>query len=132
MPTTKTSKNRIDPADAARSIWLAGVGALAMAEEEGSKLFKVLVDKGKKNQSMAEFPVKTVKSAQKKVGGVWDKIEHGLEERVQAALHRIGVPTRDEIAGLTRRVDAMNKTLSRSQARRRAAAKRKTSTASQA
>jgi poly(hydroxyalkanoate) granule-associated protein len=132
MPRTKTTKTQLDATETAKKIWLAGVGALTMAEEEGSKLFKVLVDKGKKNESMAEFPVKTAKTAQKKVEGMWDKIGQGLEERVQSALHRIGVPTRDEIAGLSRRVEAMNRTLNEKPKRRRAAAKRKTATAEHA
>lgn len=132
MPRPRTMKTRLDPTDTARKIWLAGVGALTMAEEEGSKLFKVLVDKGKKNEAMAEFPLEAVKTARHKVEGMWDKVGHGLEERVQSALHRIGVPTRDEIVGLTKRVDAMNKALGHKPAGRRAAPKRKTTTPAQA
>ena len=132
MPRTKTTKTQLDATETAKKIWLAGVGALTMAEEEGSKLFKVLVEKGKKNESVAEFPVKTAKTAQRKAEGMWNKIGQGFEERVQSALHRIGVPTRDEIVGLTRRVEAMNRTLNEKPARRRAAAKRKTATAGQA
>lgn len=132
MPRTRTSKMQLDAAETAKKIWLAGVGALTLAEEEGSKLFKVLVDKGKRNEAMSDFPRETAKTAQKKLEGMWDKIGHGLEERVQSALHRIGVPTRDEIAGLTRRVDAMNRALTQKPARKRAASKRKTATTAEA
>lgn len=132
MPRTRTTKMQLDAAETAKKIWLAGVGALTLAEEEGSKLFRVLVDKGKKNEAMADFPRETATTAQKRLEGMWDRIGHGLEERVQSALHRIGVPTRDEIAGLTRRVDAMNRALTQKPARKRTAPKRKTATTAEA
>jgi poly(hydroxyalkanoate) granule-associated protein len=123
---------QLDAAETAKQIWLAGVGALTLAEEEGSRLFKVLVDKGKRNEAMADFPRETAKMAQKRLEGMWDKIGQGLEERVQSALHRIGVPTRDEIAGLARRVDAMNRALTEKPARKRTAPKRKTAATAEA
>ncbi len=132
MPRSRTSKMQLDAAETAKKIWLAGVGALTLAEEEGSRLFKVLVEKGKKNEAMAEFPVETARTAQKRLEGMWDRIGHGLEERVQSALHRIGVPTRDEIAGLTRRVDAMNRALSQKPTRKRPAPRRKAATSAEA
>lgn len=111
MPKTRAKTTKMDPAEAAKKIWLAGIGALAIAEEEGSKLFENLVAKGKKNPEMADFPKKAVKTARTKVESMWEKVGHGLEDRVQNALHRIGVPTRDEITGLSRRVDALNRAL---------------------
>ncbi len=132
MPRSRTSKMQLDAAETAKQIWLAGVGALTLAEEEGSRLFKVLVDKGKRNEAMADFPRETAKMAQKRLEGMWDKIGQGLEERVQSALHRIGVPTRDEIAGLARRVDAMNRALTEKPARKRTAPKRKTAATAEA
>ncbi|MGB5658402.1 MAG: phasin family protein, partial [Thermoanaerobaculia bacterium] len=45
---TKKSKTDVqnEVVQSAQKIWLAGIGALATAEEEGSKLFNSLVKKG--------------------------------------------------------------------------------------
>ncbi|MCH7891294.1 MAG: phasin family protein, partial [Gemmatimonadetes bacterium] len=42
----KTKKVQKDVVESASKIWLAGLGALSVAEEEGGKLFKTLVKKG--------------------------------------------------------------------------------------
>jgi len=111
MARKKTTK--IDPADTAQKIWLAGLGALSVAEQEGSKFFKMLVTKGKERSDWAEMPTRTVKEARGKLGTTLTKLEHGFDERVQGVLHRIGVPTRDEIEALTNRVEALTRTLSK-------------------
>ncbi len=44
--TTDTKKMQDELKDSVHKVWLAGLGAVAMAEEEGSKFLKNLVDKG--------------------------------------------------------------------------------------
>jgi polyhydroxyalkanoate synthesis regulator phasin len=80
-----------------RNIWLAGLGAAVMAQEEGGKMFDTLVHKGE----VAE------KEATGKAASTWDSVSNRFDQQVAASLHRIGVPTREEIATLTRRVDAL-------------------------
>ncbi len=100
----------------AHKIWLAGLGALAAAEEEGGKLFKSLVDRGEELENRGrrevESTVKEVKSGVKKTVGkvedVWEDLGEGLDGRITAALHRIGVPSRDEIQTLTRRIEDLS------------------------
>jgi poly(hydroxyalkanoate) granule-associated protein len=55
----KKKKNTLpnDAQEAAQKLFFAGVGALSMAEEEGSKLFKQLVKKGKKYDGEARQEV---------------------------------------------------------------------------
>src|SRR3990172_3616133 len=64
--------------ESAHKIWLAGLGAFAVAEEEGGKLFKSLIKKGEEfeKESRAEFgKVKqTVEKAREKAGGAWDQL----------------------------------------------------------
>jgi poly(hydroxyalkanoate) granule-associated protein len=109
-----------DIRESAHKIWLAGLGALSAAEEEGSKLFKGLVERGKEFESRGRDEVKStvkdvksgvksgVDKATRKVEGVWSDLGEGLDERITAILHRLGVPSRDEIQTLTRRIEELN------------------------
>ena len=107
-----------DIKDSFHQVWLAGLGALATAEEEGGKLFKSLVKKGQKYEKSVKVPVrkatKTVKDVRSKAGKTMKKFESALDDHVDAALHRIGVPTQKEIAKLTRKVDRLTKKLEES------------------
>ena len=98
--------------DSAQKIWLAGLGAMSMAGEEGNKLFKTLIEKGQEFESrQTAAPVDAVKtgigSAKERVEDVWGRVESMINERIGQAFQTFGVPTRDEIADLTNRVDAL-------------------------
>ena len=103
--------------DSAHQIFLAGLGALALAEEEGSKLFKTLVKKGegfeKRGKKQFDKVSKTVEgqvdSALDQAEGAWGKIGRSFDERVAGALQRLGVPSRMEIQKLTKRVEQLTK-----------------------
>ena len=96
-------------ADSAHRIWLAGLGAFAAAEEEGSKLFKSLVEKGQGIEDRGKEKVEKAKGAVSGVKTVaesyWETFERKLDEKVTAIIHRIGVPTKDEIETLTKKVE---------------------------
>jgi len=123
--------------ESARTVWLAGVGALAMAEHRGGqlvtdseKLFGRLVKEGKayetKNRKRLSGMLESVSDARsgagkavgKVTGPLSDKVTAPLNDAVATALHKLGVPTRKEIATLTRRVEELTHAVERSQARR--------------
>lgn len=105
--------------ETAQNVWLAGLGALTMAEGEGGKLFKALVKRGAaldtKNKKAFTAMVKDVEARVEVVkesvvgatSGTVSKIESGLESGMATVLHTLGVPTRHEIQNLTRKVDAL-------------------------
>lgn len=105
-----------DVKDTAHRIWLAGLGALAAAEEEGTKLFSRLVDRGRDVESRGKVEVdkvvdkanEVVDKAKSKASGTWDDLGSKVDETITAALHRLGVPTREEIRNLTQRVEELN------------------------
>jgi poly(hydroxyalkanoate) granule-associated protein len=114
---TNTEKNvQDDIKDSVHRIWLAGLGALAAAEEEGSKLFTRLVDRGRDVESKGKVEVDKMKTEVDKMKTkaentfeTWgDKLGEKFDERLTTALHRLGVPTRDEIRNLTKRVEELN------------------------
>jgi len=99
----------------AQKIWLAGLGAMSVAGEEGSKLFKNLVEKGEEFQAREKPPVeavkRTVEDAKGRVEDLWGKLETKFNEKVAQALQSLGVPSKDEISQLTERVDALMKAI---------------------
>jgi poly(hydroxyalkanoate) granule-associated protein len=94
--------------ESANKVWLAGLGALATASEEGGKLFDQLVKKGQAFEPKVMSQVDKAKDkfdeAKGKAEKAWTKLEGNIDHRVTAAIHRIGVPTRDEIKELSKRV----------------------------
>ncbi|NBC16807.1 MAG: DUF2188 domain-containing protein [Bacteroidetes bacterium] len=102
----------------AREIWLAGLGALASVQEEGGKVFNDLVRKG---ETWEKDRVKDLGEAKKKVEASVEKAaERGKEARsgidkridsVEASLEnvltRLSGLVRDEVKGLSGRVDKL-------------------------
>lgn len=105
--------------DSAQQIWLAGLGAFAKMQQEGSKAFEALVKDGagvqKKTQQAAE---ETLAHAQARMAGLasefgtravggWGKLENIFEDRVARALEKLGMPSAQEVAALQARVEAL-------------------------
>ena len=113
MPKSAKKEFPIDVKESAHKVWLAGLGAVAVAEEEGSKFFKNLVKKGEKFEERRKKQVDEMVGKVK--GGVddvrdevesrWSKLSDSFDRKVGQAVERLGVPSRDEIHKLTRRVE---------------------------
>lgn len=101
--------------ESAEKIWLAGLGALATAEEEGGKLFRTLVEKGEGFESRGKERVgsligsvsDSVDSAKKNAGERFEKISEGLDDAIMRVLRQVGVPSREEISTLNRRIEEL-------------------------
>lgn len=122
--TTKKAASRSKVAsgnllDSAQQIWSAGVGALARAQGEGTDLFEALIKKGMKieaqTRKLANGKVDVVRGAvedrvenvREKATDTWDRMEKVFEDRVQRALTRLGVPTREDLNSLSKRVESL-------------------------
>ncbi len=109
--------------ESAQQVWLAGVGAFGRAQVEGTKLFETLVKEGlsleQVTRKVAGGKVEAVRDAvENKVGqarerasDTWDRLEKVFEERVQRALRRLEVPSREDLGALIDRVDTLNAAL---------------------
>ncbi len=116
--------------DSAHKIWLAGLGALAKAEEEGTKVFHSLVEAGEEFEARGKkrftLVKGKVKEAREKAESTIEKLGDTFDERVAGALQRLGVPSRDEIQRLTKRVEELTAKVDRLKPRTKKATAKKT------
>lgn len=100
-----------DVLDSAHKIWLAGLGALAKAEEEGTKVFQTLVEAGEEFEVRGKKRFKLVKGKVEEVRDAaetrFEKIGDTFDDNVAAAVAKLGVPSREEIQRLTKRVEEL-------------------------
>lgn len=91
--------------ESAHQIWLAGLGAFAKAQDEGTKVFDALVKEGEsiqnKTRKVADEQIAVVTG---KAVGTWDRLEQVFEDRVARALSSLGVPSKKDIDKLSKRV----------------------------
>src|SRR5688500_9219864 len=111
--------------ESAQQVWLAGVGAFGRAQAEGGKLFETLVKEGLsleqttrklaggRVEAVRDAVESTVGQAKERATDTWDRLEKVFEERVQRALVKLGVPGRDDLNELSKRVDALTAELRR-------------------
>jgi poly(hydroxyalkanoate) granule-associated protein len=121
-----STKNPFDPAamsdnvkEQAQQIWLAGLGAFAKAQEDGTKAFEKLVSDGitmqrkvhtTAEEKLAEATQKATQAAHtlsERATGQWGKLENIFEDRVAKALHSLGLPSAAEMEALHARVAAL-------------------------
>ncbi|TNE71253.1 hypothetical protein EP331_09760 [bacterium] len=100
--------------DKAREIWLAGLGALASAKDEGVRLYDSLVEKGeafeKKGKKEIESLVDSVKTMAKDTETkVTSKVSETLDDTVKQVLDRFDIPSRDEVKSLISKVETLTK-----------------------
>jgi poly(hydroxyalkanoate) granule-associated protein len=102
--------------ESSQHIWLAGLGALAKAQSQGTKAFEALIADG------LAFQRKTHQAAQDKIAeasaqlshlakdfgpptsGRVDRLEHLFEDRVARALRHLGMPSLADLEALAGRV----------------------------
>ncbi len=107
--------------EAARQVWVGGLGASAAGQEEGGEVCEALVKEGltiqRKTQAVAEEKITEATSRVttmasdigSKAQGQWDKLENIFEDRVAKALAKLGVPSARDLDALSARVDALAK-----------------------
>ncbi len=113
----KAKEIQADVVESAHKIWLAGLGALAVAEEEGSKLFKSLVERGENIESRGIEHVEKAKGAVTGVKVVaesyWETFERTIDDKISGVIKGIGVPSKDEIDSLSQRVEDLTKAVAK-------------------
>ena len=120
------AKRAVKPAvaaDNARNVWLAGLGAVAIARKQGLATFETLVSEGQRVQAVGETTVRAlgkdvgqvVKSRlqplRKQVTDLRRQTGARIENGTGRALSWLGVPSKSDVDALVKRIDALSKQL---------------------
>jgi poly(hydroxyalkanoate) granule-associated protein len=100
---------------ASREVWLAGLGALATVEEQGTTLYDTLVQQGEK---LVERGEGMEKRGRKQLDVLKDEVSerrHAAAEKVETqvyepmveTLRKLGIPTRAEVQTLSAKVESL-------------------------
>jgi len=117
LATPSTPSEPVRPTEeSSQHIWLAGLGAMAKVQSQGTKAFEALIADG------LAFQRKTQWAAQEKISaatqqlshlaqdfgqqttGRIDRLEHLFEDRVARALAKLGIPSMADIEALNQRM----------------------------
>lgn len=128
MARKATRKSGPAVKETAQQIYLAGLGALAKAGEEGTRLFDELVERGndleRTGRAKVELALGRVRGLRSDARQVIGRVTSPLDEGMTTAMHKLGVPTRREIQALTRRVEELTRVVEQRGRRGTKAAKR--------
>jgi len=124
---TKRVKSRAaavqTPTDKAQAVWLAGLGAVSIAQKRGDALFKGLIGEGRDFQNRATKLVREVRTdAQAQVEGVLAPLQvrakyetaragAAVQQGIAVVLGKLGIPSKADIEALTTRVTALSRQL---------------------
>jgi poly(hydroxyalkanoate) granule-associated protein len=113
--------------ESAQQVWLAGIGALARAQAEGSRFFEQLAEEGRavgegqgpagensaaaRLEGLRQAVDGALGRATAKANEAWDSVGRAFEHRVQQALRQMDVPTREDLDALGARIDALTREL---------------------
>ncbi len=123
QPTVDLQSLPDEVAGRARDVWLAGLGALSRLEQEGDKVLQTLIERGKeyenKRSEQLQEATEDFREQQKsftediteRLDNATKSVETVVVNTLSGTLGSIGVPTRDEVQGLSRRVGELSKKL---------------------
>lgn len=120
---TKKQTKTAAPVDKARSYWLAGLGAVSIAQKRGSELVTGLTGEGRDLQARAQaLGQKFSSGASGRIEAATtrlraaaklnvEKVATAVQRGIAAVLTQLGIPSKADIEGLTQRVAALSRQL---------------------
>ncbi len=111
-PEVKAAEPAVDGAErnplleALRKVLLAGIGAVALAQEEAEDLVNKLVDRGEIAEQDGRKLLKDLRERRKKTT---EKAEDELDKRVEELLTRMNVPTKTDLEALSAKITALTR-----------------------
>ena len=88
-----------------RKVVLASMGAVAIAQEEAEDLINKLVERGEIAREEGRKLMQDMMAKRR------EKVEAEFDSRVESALHKMNVPTKDDLKAVERKLDELNKKL---------------------
>lgn len=103
-----------DLKQSARKIWLAGLGALSIAEREGTKAFNALVEHGENFEERSRPHVEDLKARAKKARDEASEKLRAVEQKVAARIQQgTGVAGQRQVDELKQRIADLEAALER-------------------
>lgn len=94
-----------------RAAWWAGLGLLDVAQRAGAQVFEALVEEGtsweQAQRERREHRARQVRQAIQESDAI-RAAEERVQEEVNTALQRIGVPSRDDVDALKDQIEALS------------------------
>ncbi len=100
----KTEEERGTLYEAARKVLMAGIGAVALAQDEAENFVNKLVERGELAEKDAR---KLLDEVSKKRKETTKKTEGEVEKRLESILSRMNVPTKSDIQALSEKISAL-------------------------
>lgn len=103
----------------ARGVWWVGLGLVTVAGEQTARLVRALAEKGRETQPTITHGVSSavggvgtgVKSLASKVGRTGTTATGNIDERIESAMHRMGIVTRSDLQALETKIDELKREL---------------------
>lgn len=92
--------------EATRKVLLASVGVVALAQEEVESFVNKLVERGELAEKDGRQLIKDMMERRKKAAEEVEE-EVDLDVRIERILHRLNVPTKNDIDALSRQISAL-------------------------
>ena len=102
--TPKTEEERGTLYEAARKVLMAGIGVVALAQDEAENFVDKLVERGELAEKDARKLLDEVSKKRKETA---KKTEGEVEKRLEAILSRMNVPTKSDIQALSEKIAAL-------------------------
>ncbi len=105
-PTEQTESNPL--MGMIRRLMLAGMGAMALTQDEVEKLVNRLIDRGEIAEQDGK---KLVREVMEKRRSESIRVEDQLDKRIEELLARMNVPTKSDLDALSAKITALGKKL---------------------
>lgn len=97
-------------AETGRTLWWAGLGAVAQAEEEGRGWFDTFVERGRKVEKQQFKAIdRTLSATGKRVRALSERVQTKVEGGLQSTIERLGLVTRSDLDALAGRLEALDR-----------------------
>ncbi len=105
-PSAVTEEEKKPFFETARKVLLASIGAVALAQDEMEDFVKRLVERGEIAEKDGKKLVRELVDRRKKVT---TKAEVEADKKVTEVLQRMNVPTKEDISALSEKISALSK-----------------------
>jgi poly(hydroxyalkanoate) granule-associated protein len=112
-----------DVAGLARTVWWAGLGMVVLAGEQGTKLVKAAIERGKECEPSLTEPIKKagggvshaagelgtrLKGIGQSLGRGTGQVERLVDEKISKTLSEVAGPIRSQLESISHRIDELN------------------------